>query len=191
MKYSLIAAAMAAILPFAASAADGLSYNYVEADYAKTDAGRDGKADGWGLKASYAVHPNVHVFADGSHQKVSGSEDTFNAFRVGAGFNHEIAASTDFIARAAYNRYDAGKALTFNGYSVETGLRTAFGEHFEVLALAGYEDYSKKHAINPQGKVYGRLGGQVKLNKNWGLAGDLKMYGHGGKEWTVGPRLSW
>lgn len=35
MKNSLIALALAAALPFTASAAENLSYNYAEADYAK------------------------------------------------------------------------------------------------------------------------------------------------------------
>jgi len=187
MKISIIALGLAVALPFAASAADGLSYNYAEADYAKTE----GVADGWGLKGSYAVAPNVHVFADGSHQEVSGSTQKFDQYRIGVGFNHEIAAATDIVARAAYNRFDAKGGYAFNGYSLETGLRTAFGEHLEIQALMGYEDYQKNALGNPAGRVYGRLGGQVKLNKNWGIAGDLKMYGHGDKEWSVGPRLSW
>ena len=36
MKNSLIALALAAALPFTASAAENLSYNYAEANYAKT-----------------------------------------------------------------------------------------------------------------------------------------------------------
>ena len=36
-----------------------------------------------------------------------------------------------------------------------------------------------------------RLGGQVKLNQNWGLNGELKMNRDGDKEYTVGPRFSW
>jgi hypothetical protein len=57
--------------------------------------------------------------------------------------------------------------------------------------MAGYEDYSKKHGVNPDGQFYGRLGGQVKLNQNWGINGDIKMDRHGDKEWSVGPRFSW
>ena len=43
MKRSLIPLAFLAALPFAASAADGLSYNYVEGGYAKTDSTIDAR----------------------------------------------------------------------------------------------------------------------------------------------------
>lgn len=190
MKNSLIALALASALPFAASAADNLSYNYAEGNYAKTDA-QGGEAEGWGVKGSYGVLPNMHVFGDFSQQDVAGSSDRFNQWRVGAGYNVEIAPSTDFVARAAYNKYDAKHGLNFNGYSAEAGIRTAFGEHAEVYAMGGYEDYAKKNNVNPEGQWYGRLGAQVKLNQNWGINGDLKMNRDGNKEWSVGPRFSW
>ncbi|PTT79122.1 Ax21 family protein, partial [Pelomonas sp. HMWF004] len=112
-------------------------------------------------------------------------------WRVGVGYNQEIGNSTDFVGRVAYNKFDPKEGLDFNGYSAEAGIRTAFGQHAEVYAMAGYEDYSKKHGINPDGQFYGRLGGQVKLNQNWGINGDIKMDRHGDKEWSVGPRFSW
>ncbi|MBD9535735.1 Ax21 family protein [Stenotrophomonas sp. ATCM1_4] len=193
MKTSLIALALAAALPFAASAAEGLSYNYAEADYAKTDID-GGKADGWGVKGSWAFHQNFHVFGDFDRQEIDHTNARFNQWRVGVGFNKEIANSTDFVARAAYQKLDLRYAdLDFNGYSAEAGIRTAFGQHAEVYALAGYEDFDKKHGVEPLdgGQFYGRLGGQVKLNQNWGINGDIKMNRHGDKEWTVGPRFSW
>ena len=190
MKNSLIALALATALPFAASAADNLSYNYAEGNYVKTDAdGGDG--DGWGVKGSYSVLPKMHVFGEFNQQEADATGNDVDQWRLGVGFNTEIAPSTDFVARAAYNKYDAKHGLDFNGYSAEAGLRTAFGQHAEVYAMAGYEDYSKKHGISPEGEFYGRLGGQVKLNQNWGLSGDIKMNRHGDKEWSVGPRFSW
>ncbi|MGE8213297.1 Ax21 family protein [Stenotrophomonas sp.] len=192
MKSSLIALALVAALPFAASAADGLSYNYVEGDYAKTDAA-GGDADGWGLKGSYAFHPNFHAFGEYTRQETDLNKVDLDQWRVGAGFNKEIAPSTDFVARVAYEKFDPKhvKAADFEGYSAEAGIRTAFGKHAEVYAMAGYEDFSKKHGVNPEGEFYGRLGGQVKLNQNWGINGDIKMNRDGDKQWTVGPRFSW
>ena len=191
MKTSLIALALVAALPFAASAADGLSYNYAEADYAKTSA--DGKAEGWGVKGSYAFLPNFHAFGEYTRQEISHTNLDVDQWRVGAGFNKEIAPTTDFVARVAYEKYDEkfAQGLDFNGYSAEAGIRTAFGKHAEVYAMAGYEDFSKKHDISPEGDFYGRLGGQVKLNQNWGINGDIKMFNNGDKQWTVGPRFSW
>ncbi|MCD9088419.1 Ax21 family protein [Stenotrophomonas sp. SY1] len=193
MKNSLIALALVAALPFTASAAEGLSYNYVEGNYAKTDVGVDSEADGWGVKGSYSVLPKMHVFGEYTRQETDLGKIDVDQWRVGVGYNQEIAPSTDFIARAAYEKFDpkVRDGLDFNGYSVETGLRTAFGKHAEVYVMAGYEDFQKKHGINPEGDFYGRLGGQVKLNQNWGINGDIKMTGNGDKQWTVGPRFSW
>ncbi|RYE72858.1 MAG: Ax21 family protein, partial [Oxalobacteraceae bacterium] len=81
--------------------------------------------------------------------------------------------------------------INFDGFSVEAGLRNSFGEHFEVYALAGYEDFSKKRGVDLDDTFYGRLGAQVKLNQNWGINGDIRMDGDGNKEWSVGPRFSW
>ena len=191
MKTSLIALALAAALPFAASAADNLSYNYVEGDYVKTDiSGPD--ADGWALKGSWAFHPNFHVFGDFTQQEIDHSNARFDQWRIGAGYNRAIAPGTDLVARVAYQKFDPHHSrLDLDGYNAEVGLRNAFGEHVEVYAFAGYQDYTRTHGVNPDGAFYGRLGGQVKLNRNWGINGDLKMDRHGDKEWSVGPRFSW
>ena len=190
MKTSLIALALVAALPFSASAAENLSYNYAEGNYQRSDTDA-GKNEGWGAKGSYGVLPNMHVFGDYSQRNVDNSNKNIDQWRLGVGYNVEIAPSTDFVARAAYNRAEQRDGLGFNGFSTEAGIRTAFGEHVEVYALAGYEDYSKKRGINPESELYGRLGGQVKLNQNWGVSGDLKMDRDGNKEWSVGPRFSW
>ncbi len=61
MKRSLFALGLLTALPFAAAhAAEGISYNFVEGGYAATSA--DADADGFGLNASVAVHPNFHLF---------------------------------------------------------------------------------------------------------------------------------
>ena len=190
MKTSLIALALAAALPFAASAADTLSYNYFEGDYVKTDiSGPD--ADGWALKGSWAFHPNFHVFGDFTQQEIDHSNARFDQWRIGAGYNRAIAPGTDLVARVAYQKFDPHHSrLDLDGYNAEVGLRNAFGEHVEVYAFAGYQDYTRTHGVNPDGAFYGRLGGQVKLNRNWGINGDLKRDRHGDKEWSVGPRFS-
>ncbi|PPU91845.1 Ax21 family protein [Xanthomonas albilineans] len=195
MKTSLLALGLLATLPFAASAAEGISYNYVEGGYVQSDGRSDQTVDakGWALKGSYAFHPNFSVFGDFSRQKTDYDSDNFrfNQFRVGAGYNYEIANSTDLVTRVAYNRLDQQHGTKFNGWSAEAGLRTAFNPYLEVYALGGYEDYFKKDGIDPKGKFYGVIGGEAKLNQNWGLSADMKMDRHGSKEWFVGPRFSW
>ena len=60
MKRSLLALTLLAALPFAASAADGLSYNYVQGGY--THVNSDVNAKGWAVDGSAAIAPNFHVF---------------------------------------------------------------------------------------------------------------------------------
>ena len=182
---TLAALALLAATPFAASAADGLSYNYVQGGYvaSKTD-GPD--ADGWGLGGSVAVHPNVHLFGNYANQEIDGTSVDFDQWRAGVGFNKAIGAKTDFVANAAYEKYDAGSGLDFDGYSVEGGVRSALTTHLEGYAQLGYQDGNDFN-----GDAYGRLGAQVKFNQNWGINADVKIVDGGDTQWTVGPRLTW
>ena len=100
MKRSLIAIGLAAALPFAAaSAAEGISYNFVEAGYAATDSDLD--ADGFGINGSVAIHPNFHLFGAYSNQDIDHSSADFDQWRIGVGYNHEISPRADLLTRIA------------------------------------------------------------------------------------------
>ncbi|RYG00871.1 MAG: Ax21 family protein [Caulobacteraceae bacterium] len=185
MKRSFLALALLASAPFAASAADGLSYNYAQGNYVRTNTDA-GNADGWGVNGSVAVHPNVHLFGSYSNQKVDGVNGKFDQWRVGAGYNKPISANTDFVGNVAYDRYHVSGGGNLNGYSVEGGVRSALAPKFEGYAMLGYED---GHDFS--GDVYGRLGAQVKFNQNWGVGADVKIANGGDTQWTVGPRITW
>lgn len=189
MKRSLLALTLLAALPFAASAADGVSYNYVQGGYNKIDG--DLSADGWSLKGSAALAPNVHVFGSYDSLKTEyfmGVRPKFDALEVGVGYNAPISAKADFVGTLAYQH---GKAKvgsvseSSNGYAAEAGVRGAMSPMLEGWALAGYED-----AKDVDGAFYGRVGGQVKFNPTWGLVGDVK-FADGDTQLFVGPRLSW
>ena len=190
MKTSLLALGLIAALPFAASAADGLSYNYVEGGYVNTDT-KGGSADGWAVKGSAAIAPNFHVFGDYNSQETDRGNVDVDQWRVGLGYNYGIAPTTDLVARVAYQKFDPKEGLDFNGYATEVGVRTAFTPMIEGYAMAGYEDFSKKHGINPDGEFYGLVGAQAKFNQSWGLSGQVKLAKGGDKEWFVGPRFTW
>src|SRR5690606_12904626 len=103
MKRLVLAVALAAAVPFAASAADGVNYNYVQGGYVATNtSGPD--ADGWGLGGSVAVHPNVHLFADYARQDIKNTAYNYDQWRVGGGYNTAINSQTDFVANVAYER---------------------------------------------------------------------------------------
>lgn len=192
MKSSLIALVLAAATPFAASAADGISYSYADANYIKTnDTNNGGDAEGWSVKGSQALLPNLHVFAGFNRQETDLGKVDVEKWNIGAGYNLELAPAVDLVVRGAYQKLDVKHGPSFDGYTIEAGVRAAYGKHVEVYGLAGYEDYSKRHGIDLGDDVYGRLGAVVKITKNWGIDGELKLNGDGEKEWSVGPRFTW
>jgi Ax21 family sulfation-dependent quorum factor len=190
MKRSLLALTLLAALPFAASAAEGVSYNYVEGGYIATDTDA-GDADGWAINGSAAISPNFHLFGGYSGQKtddftVAGlrfeGEDV-DQWRAGIGYNHEISPAADLITRVAYEKTDV-EGSSVDGYSVEAGVRGALAPNFEGYAVAGYEDGS-----DYDGDFYGRVGAQVKFNPTWGITGDVK-FADGDTQYFIGPRIT-
>jgi Ax21 family sulfation-dependent quorum factor len=194
MKKSLLALALIAAVPFAASAADGVSYNYVEGGYTKTNVeGPD--SDGWALKGSVAIAPNFHLFADYSNQEVDNVNVDFDQWRVGVGYNHELSKRVDLLTRVAYEKvktdsFNVGNVrvpgFSADGYSVEVGVNSALTNSLNGYALAGYED-----GDDYDGDFYGRLGAQVKFSPNWSASADVKIVDGGDAQWFVGPRFSW
>ena len=183
----IAALALVAALPFAASAQDagsGLSYNYVQGGYvgSNTDAG---DTKGWGLGGSVAVHPNVHLFGNYAKHDIDGVSANFDQWRVGVGYNKSFSPKADFVANVAYDKYDAGGNLDFDGYSAEAGVRGALAPKFEGYALLGYEDGG-----DFDGDAYGRLGATVKFNQTWGVNADVK-FADGDTQYFVGPRITW
>ncbi len=187
----MLAVGILAILPLAASAAEGLSYDYAEAAYAET---RDGgySAQGLAVNGSYALNPNFNLFGDFTRQKTDFKDRSFHLWHVGVGYSHEIANHTDLVSRVAYSSATpASPLITFGGWSAEAGIRTSFSPYLEVFALLGYEDYLKKKGYDPKGQYHLDLGAQAKLNRTWSLSADMKMGRMGDIAWFVGPRLSW
>jgi Ax21 family sulfation-dependent quorum factor len=185
MKRSLFALTLLAALPFAASAAEGVSYNYVQGGYVATNGDSNADANGFGIDGSVAVHPNFHLFGGYNQQEIDNTNVNIDQWKLGIGYNYEIAPKADLVTRIAYAKYDAGSALNVNGYSAEVGVRGALGAKVEGYAMAGYEDFKKLDS-----NYYGRVGAQVKFNQNWGLSGDVK-FADGDIQWFVGPRLTW
>ena len=184
MKRHILAFALVAAMPFAASAADGINYNYAQGGYVatRTDAGN---ADGWGLGGSVAVHPNVHLFGNYAKQDIDNTNLDLDQWRAGVGFNTSISPKADFVANVAYEKYDLGGGLDFDGYSAEAGVRGVLASQLEGYALLGYEDGN-----DLDGNAYGRLGATVKFNQTWGVNADVK-FADGDTQYFIGPRLTW
>jgi Ax21 family sulfation-dependent quorum factor len=205
MKRSLVALALVAAMPFAASAADGLDYNHVELGYTATNldnGNNDIDADGVALNASVAITPNFHLFGSVSAQE-SDDFDIGNArvdtdvdhWRAGLGYNMGISDRTDLVARLAYEKVELDDVTVGDvrydlrdgddGYSAEVGVRSMLTSSFEGFAFAGYQDFG-----GGADDFYGRVGAQYRFNPNWGLSGSVK-FSDGDSEWFVGPRFSW
>jgi Ax21 family sulfation-dependent quorum factor len=191
MKRTLLALTLLAAVPFAASAAEGVSYNYVQGGYSAINGNGGADAKGFGFDGSVAVHPKFHVFAGYNKQEIDDTNIDLDQWRIGAGFNHALTSKADLVTRVAYEKADFGSVTGLNigsgidGYSAEVGMRGAMTNHLEGYVMAGYEDYE-----GYEGDVYGRVGAQVKFNENWGINGDVK-FADGDTQWFVGPRFSW
>ena len=182
MKKSLLALALLAVAPLAATAAEGVSYNYVEGGYAASKiSGPD--ADGWAIGGSGAIAPNFHVFGNYNSQTIDNTGFDIDNWRLGVGYNHEIGPKTDLLTRVAWERYETSPQ-NFNGYSVEAGVRSGLTANWEGYVLAGYEDGS-----DFDGDFYGRIGAQVKFNPNWSVSGEVK-FANGDAQYFVGPRYT-
>lgn len=185
MKRTLLALTLLAALPFAASAAEGVSYSFVEGGWTQTDLGNSGTdAKGFAIRGSGAIAPNFHVFGDYSKQEIDDTDFDFDQWRLGVGYHQELNTRVDLVTNVAYEKFDAGSGLDFDGYSVEAGVRGALAPNFEGYALAGYEDSDEF-----DGDFYGRVGAQVKFNPTWGINGEVK-FADGDRQYFIGPRIS-
>ncbi|MGN0858587.1 MAG: outer membrane beta-barrel protein [Stenotrophomonas sp.] len=206
MRKTLFLAALLAATPFAAQAADGLSYTFVEGGYthAEMDLG-DGfgnpKADGGYLRGSYALTDATYVF--GGYSRVSDSvseaglkvEADLDQYELGLGWHMPMTDRIDFTAEAAYVRLDLKAKASFEGVSasdsdamnagrVTLGLRGTPSARTEAWAKAGAMDGSDMDS-----EFVGNLGGQFKFNPTWGLVGDINWIGDV-TQYSVGVRAS-
>lgn len=185
MKRTAIAllAALAAT-PFAASAGD-LSYSYLEAGYLRADPDGLDAENGFGIRGSGAITDNLHVFGGFDRYSVDVIDEDFDVdqFRLGLGYNTPITDSTDFVARVAYERFDAEDLVDGNGFSVEAGVRSAFSPNFEGSAALRYTD------VEDSNDTQLVLGGQYKFNATWGVSAEVAL-SDDGNSLFIGPRAS-
>ena len=189
----LAALTLLAALPLAATAAEGVSYNYVEGGYAGTETD-GGDADGWAVNGSGAIAPNFHLFGGYSNQEIDDTNIDFDQWRVGVGYTPEVSPRADLVTRVAYEKFDAGRDILGNdldadGWSVEAGVRGSLVPALEGYAMAGFEDGEAIGGGDRDGEFYGRLGAQVKFNPMWGINGDVKFI-DGDTQFFVGPRIT-
>lgn len=192
MKRILLAALATALLPLAAQAGD-LSYTYLQGGYNYSNSNSGHNAHGWSGSGAFAIGEHFQVSAGGSRIDHDFTGATTNGWGLGAGFHTPISEKTDFVADAGYHQTNvSGVSGDIKTYTGEAGVRSALAPRFEGWAMAGYSsgqndlgDISR----SSNGRFFGQLGGQFKLNKNWGLVGQTTL-SHNGQGYFVGPRFS-
>lgn len=194
MKRILLAALAAAVLPLAAQASD-LSYTYLQAGYDAAHNDKSGiDSHAWSGSGSVAVGEHFHVLGGFSHSNSdlpNNSNSRVNTWTLGGGFHTPIGGKTDFVADVDYHQANVdGLSRDVKGYTGEAGVRSALAPQFEGWALAGYS-----HSHNPNGdgksdgEAFGKLGGQYKFGKNWGLVAEGTL-AENNRGIFIGPRVS-
>lgn len=181
MKRSLIALALAALLPLSAQADDKLSYTYVEGGYINLD----GDADGFGVRGSFEFGES-NFYGFGSYAMLEA--DDFNidvdTSEIGLGYAYGISDNADLISEIAYQNVDVDGFGSADGYRASVGLRGSFSDNFEGLVKANYLD-----GDNVDGDFTGTIGAQYKFTQTWGMTGEIE-FADGGETYLVGVRAS-
>ncbi|MBT2768209.1 hypothetical protein J7J08_11220 [Stenotrophomonas sp. ISL-67] len=207
-KMLVLAAALLAAAPMAASAADAMSYTYVEGGWMQqqiNNPGSNPKLDGGYLRGSFAIAEQVYVFGGYSTtSKTYRLEDDIGEFRLkntleqpelGIGYHMPFTDRLDFTADLAWtrinNEVEFNDGVTRDSVEVHTnagrgslGLRGKPSRATEAWLKAGYIDGS-----DMDGVWIGTLGGQIKFNRNWGVVGEVQYYDDV-TQYTVGVRAS-
>lgn len=198
MRKILLAAAVLAGAPFAASAAERVSYTFVEAGWTqldtKDDNFNDPKVDGGYIRGSFDIAPQVNVFGGWSYVSkkyrfnVAGSDATvkleLNQPELGIGYHMAMSDRVDFTADIAWVRQNVDLKLSVDGFGSDSdkdhtnagratlGVRGKPSVRTEAWAKAGYLDGGSDF----KGTWVGNLGGQVNFTRTWGLVAEVQAY---------------
>lgn len=207
-KMLVLAAALLAAAPMAASAADAMSYTYVEGGWTQLQVSTPGsnpKLDGGFIRGSFAIAEQVYVF--GGYSTVSETyhlEDSIGEYRIkntidqpeaGIGYHMPFTDRLDFTADIAWMRinnevkfedgeFSETEKVHTNAGRGSLGLRGKPSRATEAWLKAGYIDGS-----DMDGEWIGTLGGQVSFNRNWGLIGEVQYFDDI-TQYSVGVRAS-
>lgn len=200
---SLIVAALLAAAPLGAHAGD-LSYSTIELGWQRSSPDILESGDGFGVRGTARLTDNWHVYAGygRTDNEIADLSDT----RVGVGYNLAIADDWDLIARVGYEAADFDTLGDADGYGVEIGVRGAIDPAFEVAAGVRHRDLDVEgdvvcpaifptpapcaFVIDQDGTSTAfYVGGQWKITDTVGIVADAS-FGNKGKQYFVGPRLS-
>ena len=206
---TLLAAALLAALPVAATAAEtGMSYTYVEGGWNQVEINddwlNDPKGDGAYLRGSFAIADQVHVFASyataSKTYRIGGTSAkiTLDRPEFGIGYHQQFTDRMDFTADLAWTRLELEEKLSGTGVPgldgrykdhvnagrATVGLRGKPSARTELWIKGGWIDGS-----DLDGSFVGQLGGQVNLTPTWGLVAEVEVI-EGVNQYRAGVRAS-
>lgn len=139
-------AAALLMLPVAAHAEDKISYNYVDAAYARVNIdGISEDADGFLLGGSFELNDSFFLFAGYADLSLDAGSFDFDEkdYMVGAGYAWSINDKMDLYGKLAWVRAE-GEALGFSvdedGYSIGAGIRAFVLDPLELEGAVTYTD---------------------------------------------------
>lgn len=121
-------------------AAEGFSYNLVEASYVNTDIDGIGDGNGLGLAGSVAILPNFHGFASYSKVDLGGGFD-LSLSSLGVGVNWPLNPSLDLVSGLSYERMKIDYLGSESGFGLHAGLRGRVAERMELTGNVKYVDF--------------------------------------------------
>jgi hypothetical protein len=109
-----------------------ISYSYVEGGYVWLDGdddivpGVDSDGDGWAVKGSAAIHPNIFLIADYTKVDLDDVDIDLKTWEVGIGGNYTVARNTSIFGTVAYANGKGkgyGESVDDDGYALGAGVR--------------------------------------------------------------------
>lgn len=151
--------------PFLAQAATALNYNYVQGDFIldgeieiDTPFGSaEEDYDGWDIKGSVAIVPNVFLEGEYSQLEIDGGGGDIEFLSAGLGANVALpngAAPLDLFGVLSYESIDAD-GDDGDGFGITAGIRWLPAQHIEIDAYGGYVDYGNVAGSDLDGRRFG------------------------------------
>lgn len=180
MKRSLIALALATILPWSAQASE-LSYTFVQGDYVNVD----GDAQGISLHGSLNFGgSDFYGFIGSTSVELNNSNIDIDTVDGGIGYHYGLSDRAHLIAELAYVNTDFGP-YDIDLYRTSVGLRGLLTDQLEGIAKVNYTGGS-----GTGGNTSGSFGLLYKFNKTWGLSGEVELAEQNVQVYTAGIRAS-
>jgi hypothetical protein len=150
-----------------AMAAEGLSYNYVQAGYAKADL-VGVNLSGFSLGGSVAIGENFLGFANYGDMSKSGGH--FKPFSAGVGFHTALGTSVDFVSGVSFESVKISGLSSESGWGANVGLRGLVGmvELNGGLKYVSFGDGANDWVFN--------VGGRYNFTESLSAGADFSKY---------------